>query len=236
MIEKANAWVDEVYQYITETYHAQLFAEKPRVIFHDETLDSSYIPADISEVDRKSLRDEYEIELPKAKSVILLPSEMGVIAGLLQSANNRSVHDLQVVLTRNYDFYIYSRIWHEGFHDFICSLPLDLHQRIMSGYLINDIAEFLPVAYTFFGIISGYEKRLAQKVEAEEAFRTQRQFYLLPRDWERYSIAMHTFFHEDSQLDELEKLLQQDKTQETKQKIERRAKEILKEFHGVEIK
>jgi hypothetical protein len=246
MIEKAREWLDEVYHYISETYHTTLLAEEPTIVFQDKKLDSTlYTPRpdvpfpfphmlSMREHKRKFYMEEYGVELPKTIAMIL-PSKKAVEAALQRAMETPSSYNILFTLTKNYDLYIYRKIWHESFHDYGGSLPLNLLKRI--GYTIWDITEILPVAYTFFGILTGYEKGLAERDETEEVIKEQIKVYqLYPMGMlERYQTAMRIFFKEDFRPEELMDLLHQDKTHEAKKKIESRAKKILKEFHDLEI-
>jgi hypothetical protein len=247
MLEKAHQWQDEVYDYIFTHYHAELRGKKPQIIFQDKVLDSTlYTPKnyeefpflkDLKEREKRVYKELYGIELPETVTMIL-PSQKAVETAITRATNVPLLQENLMKLTKNYELFIYSKIWHEAFHDYINCLPLNHLKISKNGYSSYEVAEFIPVIYTFFGLICGYEKGLAPKSEVKDAIEAQIVSYLLPRKeiGIRYIRAMQIIFGDKFQINDLISLFNQSKIQEIKRKLEDRANEILEEFYQISTK
>jgi hypothetical protein len=246
MLEKAYQWQNEVYDYIFTHYHAELKGKKPQIIFQDKVLDSTlYTPInyeefpflkDLKEREKRVYKELYEIELPETVTMIL-PSQKAVETAIAR-ANVPLLRENLMKLTKNYELFIYSRIWHEAFHYYVNWLPLNHLKILKNGYSSLEIAEFIPVIYTFFGLICGYEKGLAPKSEVKDAIEAQIVSYLLPHEGVgiRYMRAMQIIFGDELQTNDLVSLFNQGKIKEIKRKLEDRANKILEEFHQIPTK
>ena len=244
MLGRTAGWLDEVYAYISSTYGAKLLSEKPEIIFQDRILDSSLhmqLPSDpqyaiLEENDRKYYEAKFGITLPK-KTAMILPSEKAASGAVSRHSDKPYWAGLFSNLAGNYPLFIYSRVWHESFHDYAGSLPVDIETRTEKNYSISEISEFLPVAYTFFGLITGCEKGLAHKSETEKVMRTQEELYRMPsEEWGRYPVAMDVVFRDGLEVEDLIDMMNIGCAGEAKRMIERSARKILKEIHGIEAR